>query len=30
MRAVIEVNAAQASKPEMREPTLRLIGEGRC
>jgi hypothetical protein len=23
------VNAAQASKPEMQEPTLRLIGEGR-
>jgi hypothetical protein len=30
MQAVMEVNAVQASKPEMQEPTLRLIGEGRC
>ena len=30
MQAVMELNAVQASKPEMQEPTLRLIGEGRC
>ena len=29
MQTVIELNAVQASKPEMQEPTHRLIGEGR-
>ena len=30
MQAVMKVNAVQASKTGMQEPTLRLIGEGPC
>ena len=30
MQAVMEVNAEQAPKPEMQEPTRRLSREGRC
>ena len=30
MQAVMEVNAEQASKPEMQEPTRQFSREGRC